>query len=105
MNNTNMKFNDELVTAKMGMLGNIKMGRYFIDASSVELVKMVLELAGDSPEELQAKRNSIVKLTSDMKDVERKNGNFETYDEISVLQSSVVSVIDSILLSEVGAGQ
>lgn len=60
-----IKFNDEFVKPRIEKLLNIGIQKRIITNDQIEEVKKVLEIDGDNFDEVQAKRNSVVKLLSD----------------------------------------
>ena len=83
-----IKFNDEFVAARIPELLELRIGRAYIDGKQVEAVIRILELEGDTFEELTAKRNSVVKLIC-TEDADDKAWN---------TMSGVTCVIDSKLM-------
>lgn len=62
------KFNDEFVAPKLQALRDLKIEHCIITAEQIQKVTEILELNDNSLEELQAKRNSAVKLLCADKD-------------------------------------
>ena len=63
-------FNDEFVSKHLEALLALKIDKYVIMADQVKRVEELLELSGDTVEQLQAKRNSVVKLLTTDRDDE-----------------------------------
>ncbi len=82
-----IKFNDEFVKPRLEKLIELGIGRHTITKEQIKRVQEILEIDGDTLEELQAKRNSIVKLLTKDRDDEKSWNTM----------SGVVFVIDSRL--------
>ena len=63
-------FNDEFVQGKVKDLLELHIGRFVITEEQIKRVQEILEIANDTFEQLQAKRNSVVKLLTDDRDDE-----------------------------------
>ena len=69
MKTNNIPFNDEFVKGKLDALKALKIGHRTITEEQIAQVREIMEIAGDTLQTLQAKRNSVVKLlTEDTKD-------------------------------------
>lgn len=92
-------FNDEFVASNMNALVNLKIGDEVITENQIKAVREILEIESDTFDEVQAKRNSVVKLFSDEK---RKYRNDEIFDAKNFVKynntmSGVVVVLDARL--------
>lgn len=85
MANREIKFNDEFVKPRIEKLINLGIGRHTITEEQIRNAQEILEIDGDTLEELQAKRNSVVKLLTEDRD------NEKSWDTMS----GVVFVLDS----------
>lgn len=61
----NIPFNDEFVSGKLEALKALGIGRHTISVEQMEKVREILEIENDTLMELQAKRNSVVKLLTE----------------------------------------
>lgn len=68
MKNKEIIFNDEFVSNHLTELLDLKIDRRIITYEQSSRVTEILELAGNSAEQLQAKRNSVVKLLTEDRD-------------------------------------
>lgn len=81
-------FDDEFVSGHLDDLRSLKIDRYVITNEQFVKVVKILDLADNSVEQLQAKRNSVVKLLTE-----------DNHDEASwATMSGVTCVIDSFLM-------
>ncbi len=87
MANREIKFNDEFVKPRLEKLIELEIGEHTIAKEQIKRVQEILEIDGDTLEELQAKRNSVVKLLTEDRDDEKSWNTM----------SGVVFVIDSRL--------
>lgn len=82
-------FNDDFVSGRLEGLLSLKIDKHVINNAQIVKVVELLELAGNSAEQLQAKRNSVVKLlTEDDND-----------DAAWATMSGVTCVIDNFLIN------
>lgn len=89
MSVSEIPFNDEFVSGRLEELRSLKIDKHVINNAQIVKVVELLELAGNSAEQLQAKRNSVVKLlTEDDSD-----------DAAWATMSGVTCVIDNFLIN------
>ena len=89
MNISEIPFNDEFVSAHLTELLDLKIDRHIIEHGQILKVIEILWLENNSAAQLQAKRNSVVKLLTDDRD-----------DEAAwATMSGVTHVIDSFLMN------
>lgn len=62
MENRKIEFNDEFVAARIPQLLALEIGATYISGDKVKAVEKILELKNNTISQLQAKRNSVVKL-------------------------------------------
>ena len=87
MNISEIPFNDEFVCNRIAELLALNIDRFYIREEQIKKVGEILELAGNTAEQLQAKRNSVVKLLTKDRD-----------DDASwATMSGVTHVIDTYL--------
>lgn len=65
MKQNNIPFNDEFVSGKLEALKALGIGHHIITEVQMQKVREILEIQNDSFMELQAKRNSVVKLLTE----------------------------------------
>ncbi len=88
MNVSDIPFDDEFVSLCLADLLALKINRSIITGEQVKKVVEILDLTNNSAEQLQAKRNSVVKLlTKDRED-----------DAAWATMSGVTHVIDGLLM-------
>lgn len=88
MNISEIPFNDDYVSERLAALLALKIDRYIITGEQVKKVVEILDLANNTAEQLQAKRNSVVKLLTG-----------DRYDETAwATMSGVTCVIDTYLM-------
>ncbi len=88
MNISEIPFNDEYVSERLEELLALKIDRSIITNAQILKVTEILELASSSVEQLQAKRNSVVKLLTE-----------NVYDDAAwATMSGVTCVIDTYLM-------
>lgn len=89
MSFTEIPFNDNFVSERLAELLDLKIDRSVIDNDQIVNVIKILKLAGNTEEQLRAKRNSVVKLLTEDRD-----------DEAAwATMSGVTYVIDSFLMN------
>lgn len=66
----------------------------FITEKQIKEVERILELEGNTKEELQTKRNSVVKIIGGLSHEYRMKDDFQTIDKYHNCMSGVVAVID-----------
>ena len=71
MINREIKFNDEFVKPRLGKLIELEIGRHTITKEQIRKAQEILEIDGDTLDELRAKRNSVVKLLTKDRDDEK----------------------------------
>lgn len=91
-----MHFNDDFISAHIENLLSVEVGEIFITQESASQIHEILELEGNTEDEMRAKRNSFVKLMS-----ERFNGtsDYPNFLEFGKYISSVTTVIDHALVN------
>lgn len=83
-----ISFDDEFVSAHLEELLALKIDRSYISNVQIKKVVEMLELTGNSAAQLQAKRNSVVKLLTE-----------NVYDDAAwATMSGVTCVIDTFLM-------
>lgn len=88
MSKQELPFNDDYVSGRLADLLALKIDRHVINNAQIVKVAEILELASSSAEQLQAKRNSVVKLLTE-----------NPYDEAAwATMSGVTCVIDTYLM-------
>lgn len=94
-----IKFNDEAVESKVEEIANLGIGHSTIDGKQIKAVKDMLNLRGDSVEELRAKRNSLVKFFSSKtrEFYNEEKSDFANFDKYHDAMSGAVMVIDSMM--------
>lgn len=87
MNISEIPFNDDFVSGCLAELLAIKIGKLVIYDDQIKKVVEILELAGNTSEQLRAKRNSVVKLLTK-----------DRYDDVAwATMSGTTYVIDTYL--------
>ena len=89
-------FNDEVVSNNLEKLMNVGIEAIFITEEQINEVIDILNLKHDSKEELQAKRNSVVKIIGDLSHDYRTKDEYKTMDQYHNCMSGVVAVIDKL---------
>lgn len=88
MNISEIPFDDDFVSGRLEELLALKIDRSIITNAQILKVTEILELASSSAEQLQAKRNSVVKLLTE-----------NVYDDAAwATMSGVTCVIDTYLM-------
>ncbi len=88
MSKQKLPFNDDYVSSRLADLLALKIDRLVINNDQIVKVGEILELASSSAEQLQAKRNSVVKLLTENADD----------DAAWATMSGVTCVIDTYLM-------
>ena len=94
-----LKFNDEIVSSNLENLVNVGIEATFISKEQIAEVIKILELKDDSREELQAKRNSVVKIIGGLSHDYRMKDDYKTMDQYHNCMSGVAAVIDNLYYS------
>jgi len=68
MNNPEISFNDDFVSGRLAELLALNIDMFVINEDQINRVSEILELSGNTSEQLRAKRNSVVKLLTKDRD-------------------------------------
>jgi hypothetical protein len=96
---TEFLFNDEIVNKNVDNLINVGIEAVVITKKQIAEVKRILMLDGNSKEELQAKRNSVVKIIGGISNEYRLKNDYDSMDKCDNCMSGVVAVIDQLYFS------